>query len=79
MGRATPHRSTEASPLNAAERVRLQPGDRITLNYGGGGGQGAPEDRDPELVRDDLRKGFITARAAKEVYGLEASGVADGA
>ena len=66
-------------PLNAAERVRLQPGDRITLNYGGGGGQGAPEDRDPELVCDDLRKGFITARAAKEVYGLEASGVADGA
>ena len=66
-------------PLNAAERVQLQPGDRITLNYGGGGGQGAPKDRDPELVRDDLRKGFITAHAAKEVYGLEISGVADGA
>ena len=66
-------------PLNAAERVQLRPGDRITLRYGGGGGMGPPQARDPKLVRDDLHKGFITAAVAKDVYGFETSGVADGA
>ena len=37
----------------------------------GGGGYGAPEQRDREKVRRDVAEGFISAEAAREVYGLE--------
>ncbi|MDD4877257.1 MAG: hydantoinase B/oxoprolinase family protein, partial [Dehalococcoidales bacterium] len=35
---------------------------------GGGGGFGNPLDRDPEKVRDDVRDGFVSMQAAKEIY-----------
>jgi N-methylhydantoinase B len=37
----------------------------------GAGGYGPPEQRARELVRRDLREGKITARTAREVYGLD--------
>lgn len=36
----------------------------------GGGGYGDPLERDPELVRDDARNGFISVQAAKDEYGV---------
>jgi N-methylhydantoinase B len=36
---------------------------------GTGGGYGVPREREPELVRADLRDELITAREAAEVYG----------
>ena len=57
-------------PTEATGRLVLQPGDVVTITFGGGGGYGAPEDRDRQLVLDDLRKGFITATTATESYGL---------
>jgi len=38
---------------------------------GGGGGYGDPRRRDRARVRDELRNGVISERAAREVYGLE--------
>jgi N-methylhydantoinase B len=34
----------------------------------GGGGFGDPLERDPEAVREDVRNGFVSLKAAKEVY-----------
>ncbi len=45
-------------------------GRRVMLAFPGGAGYGAPEDRDPALVKRDLARGYISAEAARDVYGL---------
>ncbi|WP_301127183.1 hydantoinase B/oxoprolinase family protein [Streptomyces cacaoi] len=50
--------------------VRLRQDDVLRVESPGSGGFGAPADRDPELVREDLRNGRITERAAHDLYGL---------
>jgi N-methylhydantoinase B len=48
------------------------PPDRIAvLELPGGAGYGDPRERDPELIRRDLRRGYITPEAAKRHYGFE--------
>ena len=44
------------------------PGDRILIQSPGGGGYGPPASRDPQLVLEDVEQGFISERAAREVY-----------
>ena len=36
----------------------------------GGGGYGSPLERDPALVLDDVREGWITRTRADTVYGV---------
>lgn len=50
-------------------RLDVEPGDRLVVQTGGGGGWGDPRDRDPDLVARDLREGKISADAARAVYG----------
>jgi len=52
-------------------RTQLLPGDIMKLSYAGGGGFGSSEERDPALVRDDLRNGIISPETARVVYRLE--------
>ena len=47
----------------------IPPGTVSVHHGGGGGGYGPPEERDIERVDEDLRNGFISAKAAIEVYG----------
>jgi N-methylhydantoinase B len=54
--------------------LTLQPGEFIRGRHGGGGGYGDPLARDPELVREDLLEGYISAGAASGVYGVVFSG-----
>lgn len=51
----------------------LQVGDIITIETGGGGGYGDPRQRDPELVRRDVLLGYVSAEAARSIYGVEIS------
>ena len=37
----------------------------------GGGGFGSPLERDPERVRHDVRRGWVTAEKARDTYGVE--------
>ncbi|WP_160119855.1 hydantoinase B/oxoprolinase family protein [Rhodovarius lipocyclicus] len=44
-------------------------GRHLVLHLPGGGGMGAPTERDPALVRQDVEDGLISAETAKAVYG----------
>ena len=52
------------------ETLMLKAGDRVRIRTGGGGGYGDPKRRDPERVRTDVMRGYISAKAAREVYGV---------
>ena len=45
--------------------------DVIRVVTGNGGGLGDPKERDPELVRRDVRNGLLAADRAREIYGVE--------
>jgi N-methylhydantoinase B len=49
---------------------RLQKGDAFTLRAGGGGGFGPPHERDPQKVAHDVRQGYVSLRAAADLYGV---------
>ena len=46
-------------------------GRRLVLQLPGGGGMGDPKARDPELVKQDVADGLVTAANAKAIYGVE--------
>ena len=46
-------------------RSSIKPGDRLILRFAGGGGYGDPRRRDPGAVREDVREGYVSARAAR--------------
>ncbi len=50
--------------------IRMAPGDRVRILTPGGGGFGNPLEREPALVAEDVRLEYITARTAREVYGV---------
>ena len=45
-------------------------GRRVMMAFPGGAGYGDPKDRDPELVKRDLARGYISPETAAEKYGL---------
>jgi len=49
-------------------RTSLPAGTEVTLP--GGGGYGPPWERDPELVLEDVRKGYVSAERARRDYGV---------
>jgi N-methylhydantoinase B len=56
--------------LGSKVTVELEAGDAISVRTCGGGGYGPPEERDPELVRRDVREGKISSERARDVYGV---------
>ncbi|MBL8669289.1 MAG: hydantoinase B/oxoprolinase family protein [Alphaproteobacteria bacterium] len=48
----------------------LKQGDRVLIHTAGGAGQGDPKKRDRDKVRRDVADGKVSAKAAREVYGL---------
>jgi N-methylhydantoinase B len=60
-----------ASPTKFTNVV-LRRGDELFYRTPGGAGFGDPRERDPELVREDVREGFVSAEAAGRDYGLDA-------
>lgn len=47
-----------------------EPGDVIHIHSPGGGGRGSPLDREPERVRLDVERGYVSAAMAKARYGV---------
>jgi N-methylhydantoinase B len=56
--------------LGSKVTVELEAGDVISVRTCGGGGYGPASERDPELVRRDVREGKISAERARDVYGV---------
>jgi N-methylhydantoinase B len=54
----------------AVTAIELGEGDLIRIHTGNGGGYGNPLDRQPELIMEDVRNGFVTVEEATSVYGL---------
>jgi N-methylhydantoinase B len=48
----------------------LKSGDAFRIRSGGGGGYGAPFERDAALVAEDVRQGYVSIPAAAELYGV---------
>jgi N-methylhydantoinase B len=46
----------------------------VMLRIPGGGGFQSPLERDPHAVREDVLAGYVSAEAARSVYGVVLSG-----
>lgn len=55
---------------SVAGQTLVRAGESWTAYSSGGGGWGKPIDRDPETVRRNLRDGWISEQAAREVFGV---------
>lgn len=51
----------------------VEPGDRVEHVMGGTGGHGDPGERDPVLIRADIKNGRLTPDGARAQYGFDAS------
>jgi len=58
-------------PLTSkAAGLRLKQGDVLAFALGGGGGWGDPRQREPERVREDVVRGYVSREAAAADYGV---------
>ena len=48
----------------------IQPGQALESYSAGGGGFGDPLKRDPERVRHDVRRGWVSVEKARDTYGV---------
>jgi N-methylhydantoinase B len=64
-------KSGETEILYKSKAYPLEPGDRIIVETGGGGGYGPPTDRNPEYIERDLMRGYVSAEAAARDYGVK--------
>jgi N-methylhydantoinase B len=59
--------------------IRLEPGSRVVMRGGGGGGWGDPLERPPEVVMRDVVAGYVSREAAVRDYGVEVDPVSGSA
>ena len=50
--------------------AQLKTDDAWRVSSGGGGGYGSPFDRPVEKVREDVYQGYVSVKAAAELYGV---------
>jgi len=73
-GHPSPHcrtwlrRNGEDIRIKPHRLVDIKEGDILIKHSSGGGGVGNPAERDPEMVRIDVRNGLVSAAAAHEIY-----------
>jgi N-methylhydantoinase B len=65
--------------LSKDQDIAMRAGDRVEVMTPGGGGYGEAFERDPELVRRDVVRGYYTEEAARDLFGVafDASGAVD--
>ena len=60
----------DGSPMRVKGKQFVPHGRKVMMAFPGGAGYGNPADRDPDLVKRDLARGYISAQSAAEDYGL---------
>jgi N-methylhydantoinase B len=66
-------KSGEAKIVYKTKSHKIEAGDRVIMEVGGGGGYGPPERRAVEKVEKDLQRGYITQEAAVRDYSYRRS------
>ena len=69
-GGATRIQRSDGASMRGKGKQFVPHGCTVQLEYPGGAGYGRPEERDQERVKRDLARGYISAQAAEELYGL---------
>jgi N-methylhydantoinase B len=62
--------ATAEQSVEKENAYKLEPGDLVSVETGGGGGYGAPAERPLELIQRDLDGGYVTRAAAERDYGV---------
>ena len=62
---------SDGAPLLGKGKQAIPEGVRLTLAFPGGGGYGPPDARDPDAVRQDVARGYVTLQAARAAYGFD--------
>ncbi|PID62575.1 MAG: 5-oxoprolinase [Gammaproteobacteria bacterium] len=66
----------DGTPMRVKGKQFVPHGRRVEMAFPGGGGYGEASEREREAVLRDLARGYITARVAEDVYGLDADEIA---
>lgn len=61
----------DGTRLRSKGRQLVKNGQRLRLQLPGGGGYGIVTDRDPALVAEDVRAGFVSDEQAQKDYGYK--------
>ena len=65
------NRQTYIPPhLSKDQNIHVQAGDTIWVSTPGGGGYESALQRNPELVRKDVQRGYYTIRQAQDLFGV---------
>ena len=64
------HNGSETE-LEAAGKYVMKAGEGFYMEKAGGGGFGDPTKRDPELIKRDIKEGYITSLGAERDYGFK--------
>ncbi|AKS45014.1 N-methylhydantoinase B [Octadecabacter temperatus] len=67
----------DGTPMRGKGKQFVAHGRRVLMAFPGGAGYGDAAKRDPELVKRDLSRGYISAESAAADYGLSADEIAD--
>lgn len=65
-----PGRPDEREVAPFGDNIELRQGDVLRVITSGGGGWGPPAERDPLLVLQDVRDGFVSLASARDDYGV---------
>jgi N-methylhydantoinase B len=68
--RLNPGREDERPLFSKVAALRLKENEVISWHLAGGGGWGNPLDRDPERVRQDVIRGYVSIDSAERDYGV---------
>ncbi len=76
-GASTTIAQDDGSKMYGKGKQFVRHGRKVMLAFPGGSGYGDPSQRDPDLVKRDLARGYITAETAQRDYGLSDSEVSE--
>lgn len=66
------HKDGSTTDVEKVAGLKLQTGDVISHQSGGGGGYGDAARRDRAMVQRDVEEGYVTPKAAEGIYGWRA-------
>jgi len=76
-GAATTIAQDDGSAMRGKGKQFVPHGRKVMLAFPGGAGYGDPAERDRDLVKGDLARGYISVETAQQDYGLDEQEVAD--